>query len=84
MLEFAKEEILGELMALNNNVAIYSLTNSLEKSKSLANMRRGSLMVSALNSEASSPGSTGSSPGRGHCVLFYTHYSHSASLNLGL
>ena len=49
---------------------------------------RGSLMVSALVSESSSPGSegTGSSPGRGHCVMFLgkTLISHSASLHPGV
>ena len=40
-------------------------------------------MVSALNSGSSSPGS---SPGRGHCVVFLgkTLYSHSASLHPGV
>ena len=40
-------------------------------------------MVSALDSEASGPGS---SPGRGHCVVFLgkTLYSHSASLHPGV
>ena len=40
-------------------------------------------MVSALDSGASGPGS---SPGRGHCVVFLgkTLYSHSASLHPGL
>ena len=40
--------------------------------------RHGGLMVSALDSGASAPGS---SPGRGHCVVFLgkTLYSHSAS-----
>ena len=40
-------------------------------------------MVSALNSRASSPGS---SPGRGHCVVFLgkTLNSHSASLHPGV
>ena len=40
-------------------------------------------MVSALDSEASAPGS---SPGRGHCVVFLgkTLYSHSASLHPGV
>ena len=40
-------------------------------------------MVSALDSAASRPGS---SPGRGHCVLFLgkTLYSHSASLHTGV
>ena len=42
--------------------------------------RRGGLMVSALDSGSSGPGS---SPGRGHCVVFLgkTLYSHSASLH---
>ena len=45
--------------------------------------RRGGLMVSALVSGSSGPGS---SPGRGHCVVFLgkTLYSHSASLHPGL
>ena len=40
-------------------------------------------MVSALDSRASGPGS---SPGRGHCVVFLgkTLYSHSASLHPGV
>ena len=40
-------------------------------------------MVSALVSESSGPGS---SPGRGHCVVFLgkTLYSQSALLNLGV
>ena len=45
--------------------------------------RRGGLMVSALNSGSSGPGS---SPGRGHCVVFLgkTLYSQSASLHPGV
>ena len=45
--------------------------------------RRGGLMVSALDSGSSDPGS---SPGRGHCVVFLgkTLYSHSASLHPGV
>ena len=41
--------------------------------------RRGGLMVSALDSESSGPGS---SPDRGHCVVILgkTLYSYSASL----
>ena len=41
-------------------------------------MRRGGLMVSDLDSGSSGPGS---SPGLGHCVVFFgkTLYSHSAS-----
>ena len=40
-------------------------------------------MVSALDSRASGPGS---SPGRGHCVVFLGKilYSHSASLHSGV
>ena len=40
-------------------------------------------MVSALDSGASAPGS---SPGRGHCVVFLgkTLYSHGASLHPGV
>ena len=45
--------------------------------------RHGGLMVSALISGSSGPGS---SPGRGHCVVFLgkTLYSHSASLHPGV
>ena len=45
--------------------------------------RCGGLMVSALDSGASGPGS---SPGRGHCVVFLgkTLHSHSASLHPGV
>ena len=45
--------------------------------------RCGGLMVSALDSGASAPGS---SPGWGHCVVFLgkTHYSHGASLHPGV
>ena len=45
--------------------------------------RRGGLMVSALVSGSNSPGS---SPGRGHCVVFLgkTLNSHSASLHPGV
>ena len=45
--------------------------------------RRGGLMVSALVSGSSGPGS---SPGLGHCVVFLgkTLYSHSASLHPGV
>ena len=45
--------------------------------------RRGGFMVNALASGASGPGS---SPGRGHCVVFLgkTLNSHSASLHPGV
>ena len=48
-----------------------------------SNGRRGGLMVSALVPGSSGPGS---SPGRGHCVVFLckTLYSHSASLHPGV
>ena len=43
----------------------------------------GGLMVSAFDSRL---GGAGSSPGRGHCVVFLgrTLYSHSASLHPGV
>ena len=45
--------------------------------------RDGGLMVSALDSGSDGPGS---SPSRGHCVVFLgkTLYSHSASLHPGV
>jgi len=45
--------------------------------------RRDGLMVSALVSRSSGPGS---SPGQGHCVVFLSKilYSHSASLHPGV
>ena len=49
----------------------------------LKRVRRGGLMVSALDLGAIGPGS---SPGRVHCVVFLgkTLYSHGASLHLGV
>ena len=49
----------------------------------LTQARRGGLMVSALVPGASGPGS---SPGRGHCVVFVgkTLNSHSVSLHPGV
>ena len=49
----------------------------------LRKWRRVGLMVSALDSGSSGPGS---SPGRSHCVVFLgkTLYSHSASLHPGV
>ena len=49
----------------------------------LPRWRGGGLLVSVLGSGASGPGS---SPGRGHCVVFLakTLYSHSASLHPGV
>ena len=46
-------------------------------------IRRGGLVVSALDSGSGGPGS---SPGQGHCVVFLgkTLYSHSASLHPGV
>ena len=45
--------------------------------------RRGDLMVSVLNSGSSGPGS---SPGRGHCVVFLGKalYSHRAPVHPGI
>ena len=59
------------LMHFNEDFAIVRFRNCM----------RGGLMVS--DSGASAPGS---SPGRGHCVVFLgkTHYSHSASLHPGV
>ena len=59
-------------------------TNNLEKlSFFISKKMRGGLMVSALVPGASGPGS---SPGRGHCVVFLgkTLNSHSASLHPGV
>ena len=66
------EKTKTDLMALFNSHYIYNKCG-----------RRGGLMVSALDSGASGPGS---SPGRGHCVVFLgkTLYSHSASLHPGV
>ena len=49
----------------------------------LCSSRRGVLIVSALDSGSSGPGS---GPGRGHCVVFLgkTLYSHGASLHPGV
>ena len=59
------------------------VTKLIKNFKSLYGLGRcGALMVSALDSRAIGPGS---SPGRGHCVVFLgeTLYSHSASLHPG-
>ena len=62
---------------------VSSTTLRLKGTLSLVIGRRGGLMVSALISGSSSPGS---SPGRGHCVVFLgkTLNSHSASLHPGV
>ena len=53
------------------------------KTTVLKSLRRGGLIVSALDSGSSGPGSR---PGRGHCVVFMgkTLDSHSASLHPGI
>ena len=53
------------------------------KETELSFERRGGIMVSVFVSGASGPGS---SPGRGHCVVFSrkTLYPHSASIHQGL
>ena len=60
-----------------------SLANGGTGVPSLLCGRRGGLMVSALDSGASGPGS---SPGQGHCAVFLgkTLHSHSASLHPGV
>ena len=72
------------------SICIYSQTSTvnllkffLSKEGLNKSWRRGGLVVSALNSGSSVPGS---SPGRGHCVVFLrkTLYSHSASLHPGV
>ena len=54
-----------------------------EKMPLFARPRCGGLMVSALDSGSSGPGS---GPGREHCVVFLgkTLYSHGASLHPGV
>ena len=58
-------------------------TNKTKLNSLDTNGRRGGLMVSALVSGSSGPGS---SPSRGHCVVFLgkTLSSHSASLHQGV
>ena len=67
----------------HGNPGCKSLTRRHFMVESVVCGRRGGLMVSALNSGASGPGS---SPGQGHCVVFLgkTLYSHSASLHPGV
>ena len=63
---------------------LFSFSNHYEKFKALALVwERGGFMVSALDPGSSGPGS---SPGRGHCVVFLgkTLYSHSAYLHPGV
>ena len=72
------------------SICIYSQTSTINLLKFFQvkkglneSWRRGGLVVSALDSGSSVPGS---SPGRGHCVVFLgkTLYSHSASLHPGV
>ena len=72
------------LFRLNISRCAISFRSSFKAShKYRSNGRRGGLMVSALDFGASGPGS---SPGRGHCVVFLgkTLYSHGASLHPGV
>ena len=64
------------------SINIRGLNKSIKR-RSIFRGRRGGLMVSALDLGASGPGS---SPGRGHCVVFLgkTLYSHGASLHPGV
>ena len=70
---------------LDNVVRLFSSFGIKEITPRLCDIggRHGGPMVSALDSGASTPGS---SPGRGHCVVFLgkTLYSHSASLHPGV
>ena len=61
----------------------FIISKSHKYSLALYPVRRGGLMVSALDSGSSGPGSR---PGRGHCVVFLgkTLYSHGASLHPGV
>jgi len=63
-------------------LGIYSIFNDLHYNLGVCG-RRGGLMVSALVSGSSGPGSN---PGQGHCVVFLgkTLNSHSASLHPGV
>ena len=66
------------------NIFIIQIEYTANKNRQTLNQpKRGGLMVSALDSGASAPGS---SPGRGHCVVFLgkTLYSHGASLHPGV
>ena len=62
---------------------VFSSRSDIISSPNIMSRRRGGLMVSALDSGASAPGS---SPGLGHCVVFLgkTLYSHGASLHPGV
>ena len=73
-------------------MVVYQLSRDLKIDRTLSGVvvcvvfkhyREGGLMVTALDFGASGPGS---SPGRGHCVVFLgkTLYSHSASLHPGV
>jgi len=67
----------------NNKKTIVTLFRPKLNIIAFSSWRRGSLMVSALDSGSSG---LGSSLGRGHCVVFLgkTLYSHSASLHPGV
>ena len=68
---------------MNNYEVNYKKHNSELLLYFVRSLRRSGLMVSALDSGASAPGS---SPGLGHCVVFLgkTLYSHGASLHPGV
>ena len=72
--------LIGSRQKLNSLFALPALEIN---GTQLKRVRRGGLMVSALDLGASGPGS---SPGRVHCVVFLgkTLYSHGASLHLGV
>ena len=66
-----------------NGVCLDKVGKKLYGALQINGWRRGDLMVSALVSLSSGPGS---SPGRGHCVVFLgkTLYFHGASLHPGV
>ena len=65
------------------SLVLVSIKKIYQTLKTVFFARCGGLMVNALISGSSGPGS---SPGRGHCVVFLgkTLYSHSASLHPGV
>ena len=77
------EKALAAKQSINYKGTHYTVRGELISGKAVTRGRRGGLMVSALDSEASGQSS---SPDRGHCVVFLskTFYSHSASRHPGV
>ena len=70
--------VFADNLTTKNNKTVFENTAAEFVVSSVLVWRHGGLMVSALDSGASVPGS---SPGRGHCIVFLgkTLHSHSAS-----